>query len=70
MGHIAHLRKLNTYDDHNLDLEKENPLDLLYWNAVVLRLKNLEPPSPKNALVEIVVLEKIFKFRQRIFANS
>ena len=81
MGHLAHLRKqlksIHTYYDNIITLIKKKTHYLPNEILMVLHLNKIESPSSKDAcivpsLVEIipVVLEKIFKFCQCIFAIS
>ena len=54
MSHIAHLRKqfksINTYYIITLIKSREKKQYLLYENLLVLHLKKLKSPSPKDAL--------------------
>ena len=59
MGHIAHLRKhfksINTFDyiiHITLIKRRKKNHYYLYENLLVLHLKKLEPPSPKDALCQ------------------
>ena len=71
MYHIAHLRKqlnsINTYDYHNVNWEKKNPI--IYENWMVLQLNTLESPSQKDALCQIWLKLALWFWRKR-FLNS
>ena len=55
MGHIAHIRKqfksLNKYDYIITSIQRIKKK--LYENLLVLHLKKLESPSPKDALCHV-----------------
>ena len=58
MGHIAHLRKqfksINTYDYVIMLIKRRKKnIKKLHENLLVLHLKKLESPSPKEALCQV-----------------
>ena len=61
MGHIAHLRKqfksINTYDYIITLIQRIKKK--LYENLLVLHLNKLESPSPKDALCQDYLTNKI-----------
>ena len=72
MGHIAHLRKqlnsINTYDYHNVNWEKKNPI--IYENWMVLQLNTLESPLQKDALCQIWLKLALWFWRKRFLISS
>ena len=62
-------KSTNKYDYQNVDLEKKiKPNYFLYENSMVLHLKKLEFPSPKDALCQIW-LKLAQRFWKRRFLN-
>ena len=72
MGHIAHLRKqfksINTYDYVIMLIKRRKKnIKKLHENLLVLHLKKLESPSPKEALCQVQLKLAQWFWRRRFF---